>query len=60
VPPRLEALILSCLAKDPAARPADADHVAAELRVCLDGESPWTDDEARSWWARNLEEKAGR
>jgi serine/threonine-protein kinase len=56
VPKRLEALILSCLAKEPAGRPIDADHVAAELRQCLEDEPQWSDEDAQAWWARNLQE----
>ncbi len=48
IPPALEALVLACLAKRPADRPASA----AELRGALDaiGSEPWTEEEAARWW----------
>jgi hypothetical protein len=39
VPPKLEALILCCLAKEPEGRPDD-DELLAALREC-ERESPW-------------------
>ena len=50
IPPQLEALILTCLAKDPAARPATADELGARL-AAVPLERPWTDQRAREWWA---------
>jgi serine/threonine protein kinase len=49
VPPDLEELILSCLAKTPEERP----QTAAELdrRLAAVGVEPWTDLQAREWWA---------
>jgi serine/threonine-protein kinase len=49
VPAALEAVILRCLAKDPAERPPTADALAALLRdVPL--AAPWGPDDARRWW----------
>jgi serine/threonine protein kinase len=51
IPPRLDQLILECLAKDPAHRPASV----AEMLVVLDsdlGLAPWTKDRARQWWSQ--------
>jgi tRNA A-37 threonylcarbamoyl transferase component Bud32 len=48
VPATLEAWVLACLAKDPAERPPTAALAMATLDRCA--VSPWTDDEARSWW----------
>ena len=53
VPPRLEALVMTCLAKQVENRPADADRLGADLDHCLDDE-PWTEAEAQAWWQLNL------
>ncbi len=50
IPPELEALILTCLAKDPAARPATADELGARLGT-VPLERVWTAERAREWWA---------
>jgi len=49
VPPDLERLVLSCLAKKPEERPqsaAELDRLLAAVTV-----EPWTDLDAREWWA---------
>jgi serine/threonine-protein kinase len=49
IPPALETLILQCLAKDPAGRPASA----AQLTALLDASIPsdaWTPERAHAWW----------
>lgn len=48
IPPDFEALILACLAKDPAARPQTAEELAERLAAC-DVER-WTSDHAKEWW----------
>jgi len=49
VPAALDALILDCLAKDPAARPQTTDEVVARLDAIA--VVPWTHADARRWWA---------
>ncbi len=49
LPANLEALILSCLAKDPAKRPADARALQTALRACRDA-GAWSEEDARAWF----------
>ncbi len=49
VPPDLEELVLSCLAKQPKDRPQSAAELDRRL-AAVDVE-PWTDVHARQWWA---------
>jgi serine/threonine-protein kinase len=49
VPPELEQLILSCLAKKPEDRPQSA--AALDRRLAAVDVDPWTDAHARDWWA---------
>jgi eukaryotic-like serine/threonine-protein kinase len=50
VPSALDDLVLSCLAKDPAARPQTARELSRRL-ASVEGANDWTDDRARAWWA---------
>jgi serine/threonine-protein kinase len=47
--PDLAALVMECLAKDPAARPQSAEQVLERLQSCADGKT-WSTREARAWW----------
>jgi eukaryotic-like serine/threonine-protein kinase len=49
VPPRLEQVVLACLAKKPDDRPRSAAELARLLAATDAG--PWTDEQAADWWA---------
>lgn len=49
VSPRLDALILDCLAKDKESRPRSAAVLVKRLAECVPPRS-WSADEARLWW----------
>jgi eukaryotic-like serine/threonine-protein kinase len=53
VSPCLDRLIMMCLAKDPAQRPANADALARLLDNCDDVGS-WTPEDAERWWHTNM------
>ncbi|HEX2724054.1 MAG TPA: serine/threonine-protein kinase [Gemmatimonadaceae bacterium] len=50
VPRPLEELILACLEKNPAARPASVAQLARSLGSIRAG--TWSDDEAEAWWKK--------
>ena len=53
IPQDLEALVLSCLAKNPDDRPKSARHLLQRLdAVALP--QPWSDERARDWWKLHL------
>jgi serine/threonine-protein kinase len=49
IPPALDRLVMSCLAKSPAERPQSAKELSLRLAEIV-GVSPWTDERARDWW----------
>ena len=49
VPTSIESVLLACLAKSRANRPADAAALLRRLEACTDLE-PWTPEDARRWW----------
>ena len=50
IPPDLDALVLACLAKDPAERPQSARELSRRLANASGG-STWSDEQAREWWS---------
>jgi serine/threonine-protein kinase len=53
IPPALNALVLECLAKEPAHRPGTADALARRLEA-IELENSWTGDRAAQWWKTHL------
>ncbi len=49
VPQELDELIMACLRKNPADRPASADEVSRRLRG-IEFATPWSSDRAGRWW----------
>ncbi len=58
LPADLEDVVMACLAKDPAERPASAATVRDLLAGCADAAS-WGPGEARRWWAAHGAEILG-
>jgi serine/threonine-protein kinase len=56
IPPALDALVLSCLAKTPDERPQSAETLSAmllDVDSAIDPADRWTPARARQWWERH-------
>jgi serine/threonine-protein kinase len=53
IPEALDRLVLSCLAKDPDARPQTARQLSRRLAEIEDA-TAWDEDRARDWWAKHM------
>ena len=54
ISPMLDELVLACLRKKPAERPATARELCDLLARC-DVESAWTREDAKLWWETRLQ-----
>lgn len=57
IPKDLELVLMQCLKKCPAERPATAKDVLQRLRLCR-ADVPWTDTDSEEWWHKFL--RAGK
>ena len=53
IPTAVDDLVLACLQKDPACRPASVDEVLRLAMISVPGEA-WDEEDARVWWERHL------
>jgi eukaryotic-like serine/threonine-protein kinase len=59
IPPELEAIVMACLAKDPAERPQTADELRRRLsEVPL--AAPWNQERAEAWWGSHVPDLVSR
>ena len=58
VPPALDEVILSCLAKNPDQRPRSAAEMSRRLQAAIPESERWTEERAKHWWDRHHPESA--
>ena len=58
IPPELDAVVLSCLAKDRALRPQSARELLQRLEA-ISFSGNWNETRARTWWNEHLPPAAG-
>ena len=58
IPPELDAIVMSCLEKDPEQRPQDAVKLGRMLEGCQTCNS-WSSTRARDWWRVHLPDLTG-
>ena len=58
IPPAIDAVVLSCLAKKPDDRPRSARELATRLGAAIGEPGGWSQEEALRWWERHRPESA--
>ncbi len=57
IPPELDQLVLSCLAKNPTERPQSARELSTRLGE-VNGAGLWTEQQAHKWWSKHQPARA--